>query len=92
MEDKDKQTVSLVQTDKENLMQPKEAGEKGEMILEKIKEIYQLVEWGDEDDGGGKTPDPYVQIVLHKSGQLLVKTYKDAKPTEFKIDELLDDE
>ena len=69
-----------------NKMSPEEAGDKGAMIFERIKEIYSLVDWDSDDD----TPDPYIQIVIHKSGQLLVKTYKDDEPTEFKMDDLLE--
>ena len=56
------------------------------ITFERIKEIYSLVDWDSDDD----TPDPYIQIVIHKSGQLLVKTYKDDEPTEFKMDDLLE--
>ena len=64
-------------------MTPDEAGEKGGMIIGKIMDIYQLIEWNDGDMS--ETLDPFVKISLYQSGKIMIDNYQDQEPTEFNI-------
>lgn len=78
------EALERAQRPKDEMMPRAEAGDKGRDILQLMAELYQLIEWEqDEQDG-----DPYLKMVFYKSGKFTIETYKDNEPSEFTIDEI----
>lgn len=59
-----------------------QAGDKGEVILKNLVNIWEVVEWKDEEEFG----DPYITMKLYKSGKITIETYADDEVSEFNID------
>ena len=64
-------------------MNREEAGDKGEHILNHVKGLYALVEWKEGKEDG----DPYLKVVLYKSGRVTLETYADEEITELQMKE-----
>mgnify|MGYP001562778310 CR=1 FL=1 len=65
------EAIERAQRPKGEAMPKGEAGDKGRDVLQLMAELYQLIEWEqDEQDG-----DPYLKMVFYKSGKSTIKTY-----------------
>ena len=60
---------------------PEKAGDKGSLILNKVVELYSLVEWAESHESG----DPYVKLTLYKSGRMTLENHRDEDITEFRL-------
>jgi hypothetical protein len=61
-----------------------DAADKGRDILSTMAELYQLIDWAEEQEDG----DPYMKMVFYKSGKFTIETYKDDDVAEFTIDQI----
>ena len=78
------EAIERAQRPKEQTMPRGEAKDKGKDVLRLMGELYQLVEWEDDEQDG----DPYLKMTFYKSGKFTIETYKDNDVTEFNIDEI----
>ena len=61
-----------------------EAADRGKDILSTMADLYQLIDWAEEQEDG----DPYLKMVFYKSGKFTIETYKDDEVAEFTIDQI----
>jgi hypothetical protein len=65
-------------------MHKDEAADRGRDILSTMADLYQLIDWAEEQEDG----DPYLKMVFYKSGKFTIETYKDDEVAEFTIDQI----
>jgi hypothetical protein len=65
---------------------PQEVGDKGKQILTLMAELYQVIDWEEEEQSG----DPYLKMTFYKSGKFTIETYKDPEIAEFTIDQIIE--
>ena len=61
-----------------------EAADRGKDILSTMADLYQLIDWAEEQEDG----DPYLKMTFYKSGKFTIETYKDDEVAEFTIDQI----
>ena len=79
------EAIERAQTPKDELMPRGDAKDKGRDVLQLMAELYQLIEWEQDEEGG----DPYLKMAFYKSGKFTIETYKDNDVSEFNIDEII---
>ena len=65
-------------------MHKDEAADRGRDILSTMADLYQLIDWSEEQEDG----DPYLKMTFYKSGKFTIETYKDDEVAEFTIDQI----